>query len=156
FLLASVVAVLGAAIAFLSSTRRTPPAPPEPPAIAFEGVEKPVIDAITAAQEQVREKPNSEEAWGQLGKLLLTHYFFAQADQCFAQAEKLNYKQPRWPYFRGIALLNRDNRRALAHLRRAAELGDLYDPGVSSTRLRLAETLMQEGETEEAEQHFQL
>jgi len=119
-------------------------------------VEKPVADAITEAQQRVREQPDSADAWGYLGKLLLTHYFPAQADQCFAEAEKLDDKQPRWPYYRGIAHLHRDNRVALTHLRRAAELGDRYEPGVVSIRLRLAETLLGEGETEEAEKQFWL
>jgi tetratricopeptide (TPR) repeat protein len=155
---ASVLVVLGGVIAGLYFALRPPPAAPvpEPPAVALDGVEKPVVDAIAEAQRQVRERPDSADAWGYLGKLLLTHYFLAQADQCFAEAEKLDEKQPRWPYYRGLAHLHRDNGVALIHLRRAAELGDRYDPGVVSIRLRLAETLLGEGETEEAEKQFWL
>lgn len=127
------------------------PSVPEPPAVPLEGVEKPVADAVAAARERVREQPRSAEAWGLLGKLLLTHRFPAQAEQCFAQAEQLDDKQPRWPYYRGLVHLHQDNALALAHLRRAVELGDRYEPNVSSLRLRLAEALLEQGSDEEAE-----
>jgi tetratricopeptide (TPR) repeat protein len=155
FLVAAALVALGGLIACFYLARRPPLAPPEPPTVSLEGVEKPVADAILEAQEKVRETPHLAEAWGHLGKLLLTHYFLSQADQCFAQAEKLDGKQPRWPYYRGLAHLHRDNRLALTHLRRAAELGNRYDPGIVSTQLRLAETLLEEGETEEAEEQLQ-
>jgi tetratricopeptide (TPR) repeat protein len=149
-LLASVVVILGGLVVgscwFLLS-----PAESEPPAIPLDGVEKPVADAITAARDRVVEQPRSAEAWGQLGKVLLAHRFNEQAAHCFARAEKLEGTQPRWPYYRGLLAANEDDRLALAHFRRAAELGDRYDPGVLSTRLRLAELLVEQGQTEEAE-----
>jgi tetratricopeptide (TPR) repeat protein len=119
-------------------------------------VEKLVADAITAARERVREEPDSVEAWGHLGKLLLTHGFPAQADECFAQAEKFDGLQPRWPYYRGLLHLHKDDRLALTHLRRAAELGDRYDPGVLSTRMRFAEALLEQGRDEEAEEQLRI
>jgi tetratricopeptide (TPR) repeat protein len=154
---ASGLGALGGFIACLYVALWTPAAPaPEPPTVPLDGVEKPVADAIAQAREAVRDRPDSADAWGYLGKLLLTHYFLPQADECFAQAEKLDDKQPRWPYYRGLAHLHRDNRVALTHLRRAAELGDRYDPGVPSIRLRLAETLLGEAETDEAEEQFRI
>jgi tetratricopeptide (TPR) repeat protein len=157
-LAASVLVALGGVSAGLYFALRPPPVPlaPEPPSVPLDGVQKPVADAITDAQRRVREQPDSADDWGYLGKLLLTHYFLPQAEQCFAQAEQLDGKQPRWPYYRGLAHLHRDNRVALTHLRRAAELGDHYDPGVLSIRLRLAETLLGEGQTEEAEEQFRI
>jgi tetratricopeptide (TPR) repeat protein len=149
----AVVAVLvvgSGLVAFYAGTRLNP-STPEPPTVPLEGVEKPVADAITAARERVREQPHSAEAWGLLGKLLLTHRFPSQAEQCFAQAEQLDDKQPRWPYYRGLTHLHQDNALALAHLRRAVELGDRYEPNVSTIRLRLAEALLEQGLDEEAE-----
>jgi tetratricopeptide (TPR) repeat protein len=119
-------------------------------------VEKPVADAITKAREQVRKESNSAEAWGYLGKLLLIHRFPRQAEQCFDRAETLDGAQPRWPYYRGLIYLHQDNRLALTHLHRAAELGERADPGVLSTRLRLAEALLEDGQDEEAEQQFRI
>jgi tetratricopeptide (TPR) repeat protein len=130
--------------------------PPEPPTVELEGVEKPVADAIVEARELVRSQRNSADAWGRLGMLFLTHRFPLQAEECFVQAEKLDARQPRWPYYRGLIYLHQDNRLALNHLRRAAELGDHHDPGAVWIRLRLAETLLEDGAEEEAEEQFRL
>jgi tetratricopeptide (TPR) repeat protein len=132
------------------------PAIAEPPAIALDGVEKPVADAIRTAQQRLEEQPRSAEAWGQLGKVLLAHSFNQQADQCFAQAEKLDDTQPRWPYYRGLIAASEDGPRALTYLCRAAELSDRSDPNNFAIRLRLAELLVELGQTEEAEAQFRL
>jgi tetratricopeptide (TPR) repeat protein len=131
-----------------------PPTVPPPPAIPPEGVERPVADAIASARGQVEEQPRSAEAWGQLGKVLLAHQFNQQAAQCFAQAEKLDGTQPRWPYYQGLIAAMEDGRLALPHLRRAAELADRHDPGVLAPRLQLAEELVAQGQTEEAEAQY--
>src|SRR5262249_42888395 len=65
-------------------------------------------------------------------------------------------KQPRWPYYRGLLHLHQDNQLALTHLRRAVELGDRYEPGVVSTRLRFAEALLEVGENEEGEEQLRI
>ncbi len=122
-----------------------------PPMISLEGVEKPIADAIRTAREQVEEQPRSAEAWGQLGKLLLAHRFDREADQCFAQAEKLDAAQPRWPYYQGLLAVQHDSQWALAHLRRAAQLEEQSDPGTFVIRLRLAEVLLEQGQDAEAE-----
>jgi tetratricopeptide (TPR) repeat protein len=119
-------------------------------------VEKPVADAIAHFRERVLQQPRSAEAWGSLGKLLLAHGFNPQAEHCFARAEQLDGKQPRWPYYRGLIHLHQDNALALTHLRRAVELGDRFDPGVSATRLRLAEVLLEQGQDAEAEEAFRV
>ena len=101
----------------------TPTVPP-PPTIPLDGVEKAVADAITSARNQVEEQPRAAEAWGQLGQVLLAHNFNRQADQCFAQAEKLDGTQPHWPYYQGLLAANDDHRLALYHLRRAVDPGE--------------------------------
>src|SRR5262245_5536726 len=95
---AALVAVAGLAVCVWWAGRA--PAAPEPPAVSLDGVEKPVADAITQARQRVEEEPGSAEAWGYLGKLLLTHRFPGQAEECFVQAGKLDAQQPRWPYYR--------------------------------------------------------
>jgi tetratricopeptide (TPR) repeat protein len=136
--------------------RRARALPPEPPPIPLEGVEKSVADAVAASREQVRRKPDSAEAWGYLGELLMTHRFPTQAEECFVEAEKLDGKQPRWPYYRGLLHLHQDDQLVLTHLKRAVELTDQYDPGAVSVRLRYAEVLLEQGQTEEAEAQFRI
>jgi cytochrome c-type biogenesis protein CcmH/NrfG len=128
---ATSLVVLTSLIACAGWILLTPTVSP-PPTIPLDGVEKAVADAITSAREQVEEQPRSAEAWGQLGRVLLAHNFNRQADQCFAQAEKLDGTQPRWPYHQAHLAASEDDRLALHHLRRAVELGDRYDPGVVS------------------------
>src|SRR5579885_1145391 len=76
------------------------PAIAEPPAIALDGVEKPVADAIRTAQQRLAEQPRSAEAGGQRSNVPLAHSFNQQAGQFCAQAEKRGDTQPRWPSYR--------------------------------------------------------
>jgi Flp pilus assembly protein TadD len=155
FLLPAALVVLGGLLAgscWAYFTLRDP----KPPTVPAEGVEKPVADLITKFRERVREQPRSAEAWGQLGKVLLANGFYPQAEQCFVQAEKLDEKQPRWPYYQALLHRQEDTRLALVDLRRAAERGERSDPGVLAIRLRLAEMLLEEGHGDEAEAQLRL
>src|SRR5947209_9301049 len=83
--------------------------------------------------------------------VLSIHDFLAEADGCFANAEKFDGTEPRWPYLRGLARSGENPEDALPHLRRAAQLcGDLPAP-----HLRLAELLVERGDFDEAEGHIQ-
>src|SRR5262249_18785862 len=93
----------------------------------------------------------SAEAWGYLGKLLRTPNFNEEAGFCFAQAEKLEPNEVRWPYLRGEAILLETPEKALPHLRRAVETADRHEPDNLVPRLRLAEVLIATGQHEEAE-----
>lgn len=156
-LLVSALVVLAGLVACVFWWSRRPRAvPPEPPTVALEGVEKTVADAITAARDQVRTKPDSAETWGYLGKLLMTHRFPTQAEPCFIEAEKLDPKQPRWPYYRALLHLHQDDQLVLTHLRRAVELADQYDSSNVAVRLRYAEALLEQGQTDEAEAQFRI
>jgi tetratricopeptide (TPR) repeat protein len=75
----------------------------------------------------------------------------AAARACFAEAGRLDPRQPRWPYLQGVSLADADGAAALPHLRRAADLcGD--DP--DAPRLRLAELLLAQGRPDEAAAQF--
>ena len=72
------------------------------------------------------------EAWGRLGKLLLTHAFVEQAAECFANAERFGPRDPRWPYLRAITLLAQNDSSAPAI---AAAVGkECAPPGASTPR----------------------
>ena len=125
-------------------------APPAIPAINLQGVDPKIASAIEAARHKVEGAPGSAATWGELGLLLRAHDYGAEANECFAQAEKLDPKDPRWPYQRGVVLLISDPATGLACLRRASDLGGR----VSSPTLVLAETLIGRGELNEAEERL--
>ena len=123
---------------------------PAPPAVPLEGAEPAVARAVEEAREQVRQSGRSPAAWGRLGQVLRAHDYFEASDVCFARAERLDPKEPRWPYYQGLTRATADPEAALPLLRRAVELADRYDRGNDGPRLRLAETLLQTGALEDA------
>ena len=59
------------------------------------------------------------------GKVLRAHDFEDECCFCFAQAERLDPTEPRWPYYRGLTLVLSDPAKGLACLQRAVDvLGD--------------------------------
>lgn len=126
-----------------------------PPAIDMARVaesDDAVIRAVEEARAAVLSAPRSSAAWGRLGMVLLAHGAPADASNtCFAQAERLDPREARWPYFRATSFLESDPDAAIPMLARAAELcADRPD----IPRLKLAEALMARGRLAEAEAHF--
>jgi tetratricopeptide (TPR) repeat protein len=126
---------------------------PEPPSVPREGLEPAVAAAIDAGRESVLRHPRSWTAWGHLGKVLLAHKFPEEARLCFVQAEYLDSKEPRWPYFQGIILSLTDNSTAIVEFRRAV---DLCGNEPENPRLKLAEALVEDGNSEAALKQFEL
>jgi tetratricopeptide (TPR) repeat protein len=125
---------------------------PSPPEIAHEGVDPELADAIESARRQVMSDPYSAPAWGDLGKLLRAARIIPQAADCFAQAERLDPKNPRWPYLQGEAFRLTDVSAAVPPLERAAALAAHADE--VAPHLRLAEVLLALGREGEAETHL--
>lgn len=122
-------------------------APPEPPVVKQPGSDPAIVRAIEEARAAVRKAPRSGRAWGRLGMVLSIHDILPEADVCFAQAERFEPLEPRWPYLRGLARSGDDPGAALPSLQRAAKLcGDLPAP-----HLRLAELLIERGRLDEAQ-----
>jgi len=113
-----------------------------------------VAAVVEQGRAQVQQSPHSAEAWGKLGMVLLVHQFQPQAAICFDQAEKLDPREPRWPYFQALeALLRTDLQAARGKLERAVSLcGDEWD----GPRLSLAEVLLGLEDFDEAQRHFSL
>lgn len=123
-----------------------------PPVVELEGADPAVIEAVRSARAQVAASPRSAASWGNLGMVLLAHDAFEEAAVSFVEAARYGPDDPRWPYLRGLALLegNPDPKAALPALTRAAELsGDEPAP-----RLKLAEVLAEQGRVGEAERQF--
>jgi tetratricopeptide (TPR) repeat protein len=139
---------LAAGLGWYAWRRVTAPSPPE---IAPEGLDPELADAIEAARQKIRHDPYSAARWGDLGSLLRGALLLPDAVACFAQAERLDPKTPRWPYLQGEALRLYDVRAALPPIERAAALADT---GTVAPHLRLAEVLLALGRDEEAETHL--
>ncbi len=139
-------AILAGAGGWYAWRRYTAPAPP---VIAREGIDPELADAIETARQKIRADPYSAPAWGDLGKLLRAARLYPEAVACFAQAEQLEPRNPRWPYLQGEALHLSDNRAALPPLQRAAALAGPAD--TIAPPLRLAEVLLALGRNDEAE-----
>ena len=127
----------------------------QPPPLNLAGISEPdpiAVSEIEAARAEVTRSPRSADAWGRLGMMLLAHGAPpADANTCIAQAERLNGRDPRWPYYQGNSLLEIDPDAAVAHLARAAQLCR-ERPDIA--RLKLAEALLARGRIDDAEKNF--
>lgn len=124
------------------------------PELPMDGVDPAVAAAVGVVVERVRNDAGSGDAWGQLGMVLRANGFDEQSNPCFAEAERRDPRNPRWPYL----LAHRDSETAenvtLDRLRRAATLADTADAGNPTPRLTLAEALLRAGHLDEAEAEF--
>jgi tetratricopeptide (TPR) repeat protein len=125
---------------------------PEPPEVDLTGVDPALAAAVQAAQQAVREAPTSAEAWGRLGMVLVVHDYRVPGSFCFAQAQRLEPHEVRWPYFDALGGLSvGDHAAALPRLEQAVALcQDVFD----GPRLRLGEVLLRLNRPDEAETHF--
>jgi tetratricopeptide (TPR) repeat protein len=120
---------------------------PEVPSFKTDDADPAVAKAILQARAEVEKSPRSGAAWGRLGMVLSIHDFLTESEMCFATAERFDPKEPRWPYFRGLARSDDSPEYALPCLQRASQL---CDP-VAAPHLRLAEMLTERGRLDEAE-----
>jgi tetratricopeptide (TPR) repeat protein len=126
-----------------------------PPEIPSMVVADDVRDALTKARDKVLAKPNSGEAWGDLGVLFRAHKILPQANACFAEAAKLEPRNPRWPYLIGIdnLLLYTVKADSVPYFRTSYSIAtDKAEKSVA--RLQLAEALLDQNELDEATKLF--
>jgi tetratricopeptide (TPR) repeat protein len=124
-----------------------------PPPLPADLQDAEVREALDRARQAVLDRPRDARAWGHLAMTLEAHHYEPEADRCFAEADRLDPADVRWPYFRGLYALKYDPDSAPAFLRRAAALRS--SPGYrTAVRLRLAEALLERGDLDEAEALF--
>jgi tetratricopeptide (TPR) repeat protein len=146
---AAAVAVLAVGVGAWLWTRGTPPPPPLPD---LADVDAEVANAVRAARGAVHANPRSADAWGRLGKVLRAHDFDVESNLCFEEAERLDPREPRWPYLRGRTLVQTDPAAGIPCLRRAVErCGD----SPLAPHLLLAEVLMEQGRLDEAKSQLE-
>ncbi len=123
-----------------------------PPVVELTGVDPAVCRAVENARAAILHNPGSAENWGMLGMVLRCHDLSVEASNaCFAQAERLDPRQPRWPYLQATSVLTANPEAAIAKLHRAVELCDC-DP--DTPRLELGEVLLEQGRFQEAAEQF--
>jgi tetratricopeptide (TPR) repeat protein len=103
---------------------------------------------------KVLREPRSAEAWGLFGKVLFAHGYVDEALVCFAQAERLDAANPRWPYYQAMIFMLRDPAIGLRHLRRAVDACDGVEPANTAPWLLLADALAGQGRHEDAATEF--
>jgi tetratricopeptide (TPR) repeat protein len=119
---------------------------PEPPLPVLDGADEEVAEAVQEARAEVLRQRASAAAWGRLGEILLAHVYNREANQCFEQAERLDPRDPEWPYLRGVNLALHDPEAGIPCLQRAAQrCGD----GQLGPRLFLAEVYLDRGRLDE-------
>jgi tetratricopeptide (TPR) repeat protein len=83
--------------------------------------------------------------------VLLANGFDRQALDCLGRAERLDPREPCWPYLQAWRLLVIDRDQGIEPLRRAVQLCDQYDRANTTPRVLLGEALMEQDEQQEAE-----
>ena len=145
-----VLVAVGLTTSGLIVAKRTAPNVPQ---VSLEELDPAVANVIRQCQQQVRNSPRSGERWGRLGMALVIYEFDREAQECLQHAERFDPADARWPYFLGVSLLPTDAEAALDGLRRAVERNADQHPAV---RRRLANILAENGNYDEARQHYQI
>ena len=103
-------------------------------------------------REWVLKAPTSADAWGTLGMVFFANDYYRQSTICFAEAEKLDPTDPRWPYFQALPFAQEDKYElALPFLNRAIQRFNEQEDKTLAPRLWLSHALMSLGRNEEAE-----
>ena len=96
WLLGAILLLVLAGVAFYFYRNR--PVAPVPPGEDLAGLEPAVREAVEMARRGVLAEPRSADAWGKLGETLLANELDTLSGACFAEAERLDPEEGRWPY----------------------------------------------------------
>jgi tetratricopeptide (TPR) repeat protein len=122
------------------------------PAISTARLDPSAARVIEGHLSAVGAAPKSGAAWGKLGAALKSFEYDAEARRCLEAAERLEPKEPRWPYLHGALLVVDAPSAAIAKWRRAVSLcGSEPD----APRLRLAKLLAETGQPEDSRRELE-
>ncbi len=122
-----------------------------PPEVEVTHADPDVAKAIQRARELVLAESGNAQAWGNLAMILHAHDYHSQAQTCYAEAEKLDRRNPRWPYLQAICAGQLGSNDMIDCLQRSAECqGPDQVPLV-----KLGETFLEQGRVDEAEKSFE-
>ena len=120
------------------------------PVFPRDGLDAEVAALIETACAGIKSNPGSADAWGHLGMVLFAQNMYTPCIGVFAEAEKQDPRDPRWPYFGGLALMLERPKEGIVRLEHAAALA----PGNFHVRLRLAEQYLKLQRIEESDALF--
>jgi Flp pilus assembly protein TadD len=125
---------------------------PEIPSVNLDGADPAIAKRVLEARDAVKKSPHSGNLWGQYAMVLHVHGYADAPHICYDAASNLDPKNPLWPYLQGQLYLNEKigAAEALPYFELAASLS----PPESLPRLRLAETLLELGRLDEAEEEY--
>jgi tetratricopeptide (TPR) repeat protein len=127
----------------------------EPPVVDLADADPEVARAVETARVAVLAAPRTGSAWGKLGMALAVHSFDREARACFAEAERLDPADARWPYLHGMILRAYGPAEAVPMLERAVQRASGLNPEARQLpRLLLAETMLEQNRLDEAEELF--
>jgi tetratricopeptide (TPR) repeat protein len=146
-LLSGVLLLAGGAVGGYFAWR---PRDPVVAAVPTAGLDAEVAAAVEQARAGVQARPKSAAAWGHLGMVLFAQDLYADCTGPFAEAERLDPHDARWPYFRALAVIRHRPGEGVTLLERAADM----PPRTFSVRLRLAEEYLKLQRLDEADALF--
>lgn len=120
---------------------------PVPPLIPNHQLDPALAKTVQKARDQVLGSPKSAAAWGKLGQAFDAADFGIEAAQAYQQASQLDPLSPRWKHLLGLRQLRESPELALTQLTEAARLAGT---NTDAPRLRLAQALIERGQTSEA------
>ena len=123
----------------------------EPPNVQTTGLDSSAAALIQHQLDKVRTAPRSGKAWGELGAVLKSFAFREHAEYCLQQAERLDRKDPRWPYLQATLRLSDSPPLATEKLLRTVRLCG-NEPEMP--RLRLARLMAENGQTDAAREEL--
>ena len=117
-----VCAAVAAAIVSVCFYLRPGDPPVVPPEVDLSNAGVRVRSRIELARNAVLKSPESADAWGRLGLLLLAHQFDADSVTCLRQAARLKPDEFRWSYCLGLAATSLDRPLAIAAFQQACDI----------------------------------
>lgn len=111
-------------------------------------MEPQVAKRLRQTRAAVLAEPRSAAAWGRFGMVAHAHELWDEALVAYRQAEKLDFRDERWPYFLGdvLSVVGTDLESAAGAFRRAMQLRADYAPA----HMRLGKVLHAAGEIKAA------
>ncbi|MCC6233857.1 MAG: tetratricopeptide repeat protein [Verrucomicrobiales bacterium] len=156
-LLAATLLVLGTSCsppetASTASASAPEPAPDrtEPPSLTSTSLDPALTQLIQERRDAVRAKPSEGAAWGALGQAFHAAEFPSQAIACYQRATSLDPQHAAWWHLLAVLELQDSPTHAFAHFARAIPLA----PSLDTSRFRLAQALLEHGQSDEAVRHL--